>query len=121
MLKASSQKVTAYNCISEHGSASKTAEILQAVGKGELCLNLGYPEDARKPENVEIMSTCAARTVTGSKDFGHWLFNEWLENSLADKTFVPSPAIKKVEVGMQGVQKRLDRHYRIRTKGHTQT
>lgn len=109
-LKASGRKVTAYDAISEHGSAPQAAEILEAVGGGKLCLTVPYPEDAKKPANVEIVNTYAARVAGDRKDFGHWLFNEWLEKSLADKTFVPSPAIQKVEGGLEAVQKAMDMH-----------
>ena len=109
-LKASGQKVTAYDAISEHGSAPKTAEILEAVGGGKLCLTIPYPEDAKKPQNVEIVNTYAARIVGDRKDFGHWLFNEWLEKSLADNTIVPSPAIQKVDGGIEAVQKAVGMH-----------
>ena len=104
------QKVTAYDSISEHGSAPKTAEILENVGGGKLCLTRPYPEDVKKPENVTIAVTFAMRPVSDAKDFGHWLFNEWLEKSLVDKTFVPSPAIQKVHGGIDAVQKALDMH-----------
>lgn len=109
-LKASSQQiVAAYDAISEHGSAPKCAEILEAFGGGKLCLTLPYPEDARKPAGVEISQTFAAK-ICIDKEFGHWLFNEWLAESLEDKTFVPSPAIEKVDGGIQSIQKALDLH-----------
>lgn len=109
-LKASGQQVVAaYDAISEFGSAPKCAEILEAFGGGKLCLTLPYPEDARKPAGVEISETFAAK-ICIDKDFGHWLFNEWLAKSLEDKTFVPSPAIEKVDGGIRSIQKALDLH-----------
>ena len=109
-LKASNQHVDfVYDAISEHGSAPKCVEILEAFGGGKLCLTLPYPEDARKPAGVEISVTLAAK-ICIDKEFGHWLFNEWLTKSLEDKTFVPSPAIEKVDGGIQSVQKALDIH-----------
>ena len=89
------QKVVAYDAISEHGSAPKTAEILQNVGGGKLCLTLPWPEDAKKPENVSTSVTYAMRSVSDAKDFGHWAFNEWLEKALVDKTFIPSPGFRR--------------------------
>ncbi len=97
-LKSSQQQiVVAYDTISEHGSGPQCAESLEAFGGGKLCLKLPYPEDASKPAEVEIVNTYAARIISDSKDFGKWLFNEWLEKSLADKTYAPSPAIERVE------------------------
>ena len=110
-LKAANEHaVLAYDTISEHGSAPMCAEVLEAFGGGKLCLTRPYPEDVKKPGGVEISSTYAARVTTDSQDFGRWLFNEWLEKSLADKTYVPSPAIEKVDGGIQAVQKALDIH-----------
>ena len=109
-LKASNhQTVDAYDAISEHGSAPKCAEILETVGGGKLCLTIPYPGDARKPAGVEISETLAAK-ICMDKEFGHWLFNEWLAKALEDKTFVPSPTIEKVDGGIQSVQKALDIH-----------
>ena len=45
-----------------------------------------------------------------NKEFGHWLFNEWLRESLEDKTFVPSPAMEKIDGGIHSMQKALDIH-----------
>lgn len=109
-LKASEQQtVAAYDAISEHGSAPKCAEILETFGGGKLCLTLPYPEDARQPAGVAISQTYAAK-ICIEKEFGHWLFNEWLAKSLEDKTFVPSPTIEKVDGGIQSIQKALDIH-----------
>ncbi len=109
-LKSSNQQaVVAYDAISEHGSAPKCAEILEAFGGGKLCLTLSYPEDARKPAGVDISQTIAAK-ICIDKEFGHWLFNDWLAKSLEDKTFVPSPAIEKVDGGIQSIQTALDLH-----------
>ncbi|KAL2042459.1 hypothetical protein N7G274_004951 [Stereocaulon virgatum] len=106
---ANEQIVIAYDAIVEHGSAQICVEVLEAFGGGKLCLTLPYPKDARQTERVEISSFYAARVVL-EQDFGRWLFNEWLERSLADKTFIPSPAIEKVDGGIQAVQKALDMH-----------
>ena len=110
-LKASNQHVvTAYDAISEHGSAPMCAEILSSSGGGKLCTTIPYPEDATKPAGVDAVTTFAARVTSDAQDFGRWLFNEWLEKALADKTYVPSPAIEKVDGGIQAVQKALDIH-----------
>lgn len=107
---ANEHAVLAYDTISEHGSAPMCAEVLEAFGGGKLCLTLLYPEDVKKPEGVKISSTYSARVTTDSQDFGRWLFNEWLEKSLADKTYVSSPAIEKVDGGIQAMQMALNIH-----------
>ena len=109
-LKAFGQQVVAYDAISEHGSAPKTAEILESVGGGKICLTLGYPEDAKKADNVHTSVTYAMRVAADQQEFGRWLYNEWLEKALVDKTFVPSPSIQKIDGGIEAVQKALDTH-----------
>lgn len=109
-LKASSQHIfLGYDAISENGSAPQCAEIIGSLGGGKLCLTLPYPEDAKKPAGVEIVNFYAASVASDNK-FGTWLFGEWLEESLANRTFVPSPAIEKVDGGISAVQKALDLH-----------
>ncbi|KAL6715150.1 hypothetical protein ACLMJK_007414 [Lecanora helva] len=109
-LKASSQQIViGYDAISENGSSPQCAEIMDSFGGGKLCVTLPYPEDVRKPEGVEIVSVFAAK-VASDKDTGGWLFSNWLEKSLIDKIFSPSPSIEKVDGGIGGVQKALDLH-----------
>ena len=58
---------------------------------------------------MEISETLAAK-ICIDREFGHWLFNEWLAKSLENKTFVPSPAIENIDGGIKSVQKALDIH-----------
>ena len=105
-----------YDAICEDGSSEKVVEILAAAttttgGGGKVCLTLPYPEDAKKPDNIEVARTFAALVVTDQKELGRWLFGDYLEKALADKTFVPSPAVRKVEGGVEkAVQLALDLH-----------
>ena len=110
-LKASNQHVVmAYDAITKQGSAPMCAEILSSFGGGKLCTTLPYPEDATKPEGVDVVMPFAAIVTSDAQDFGRWLFNEWLEKALADKSYVPSPAVEKVDGGISAVQKALDIH-----------
>lgn len=110
-VKASNQQIVmAYDAVGEKDSSPMCAEIISSFGGGKLGTTLPYPEDATKPEGVETMNTFAARVTSDAQDFGRWLFNEWLEESLADKTYVPSPAIEKVEGGISAIQKALNIH-----------
>ena len=109
-LKASGQQIViGYDAISENGSAPQCAEIIASFGGGKLCVTIPYPENVKKPEGVETIH-CFAMKVTMDKEFGSWLFNDWLEKSLAEKTYQPSPAIEKVDGGIGAVQKALDLH-----------
>ncbi|KAL8969026.1 MAG: hypothetical protein Q9183_002192 [Haloplaca sp. 2 TL-2023] len=100
----------AFDAISENGSAEQVGSVLEQQGGGQMVMTLPLAESAKRPENVEITTTGAYRINTDAKDLGAWLFNEWLEKTLMNKTFVPSPAIQRVEGGIASVQKALDLH-----------
>ena len=106
---ANQQIILGFDAISEHGSAPQCAEIIGSFGGGKLFLTCPYPEDAKKPEGVEISYDYAAKIVV-EKDFGRWLFSDWLERSLVDGTYIPSPVIEKVDGGVGAVQNALDIH-----------
>lgn len=100
----------AFDAISEHGSAPLCVEVLEGLKGGKLCLTLPYPQDAKKPENVEISNTGAFAIVEDMKDFGAWLFNEWLEGVLASGSYKIYPTIQRMEGGIEGVQNALNVH-----------
>ena len=97
-----------YDAISANGSTTKCAAVLEEFGGGSIVTTLPWAEDAKKPSNVTVQNTSAARIATDQQDFGRWLFNDWLEKALAEKTFVPSPTVEKVDGGLASVQKALD-------------
>ncbi|KAI4171574.1 MAG: hypothetical protein LQ343_004166 [Gyalolechia ehrenbergii] len=99
-----------FDAISEGTTPEQVASILNQQGGGKMAMTLPFPESAKKPDNVEISAALAFRVNTDAKDFGAWLFNEWLAKSLAEKTYIPSPEIEKVEGGISSVQKALDLH-----------
>lgn len=100
----------AFDAISENGTPPQAAAILDAFGGGKLVLTLPWPQDAEQPENVTVCNTGAFRIGTDQKEFGKWLFNDWLEKSLAEKSYKPSPAIERIEGGLNSVQKAFDQH-----------
>ncbi len=100
----------AFDAISEHVTFQTCAEILDKFGGGKLCLTQETPAGTETPANVEVSRTMAARVATDWKEGGTWLFNDWLEKSLVDGTYKPSPGIQLVEGGLAGVQKALDLH-----------
>ena len=123
--------VLAYDAISESNSPVYVAEIISSLGGGKLLLTIDYPSDAPKYDNVEIGGVVAAMVSTppsspsphfptndndnggeggGPGDLGKWLFVDYLEKTLADGSFVPSPKVLKFEGGVEGIQKALDRH-----------
>ena len=97
-----------YDAICENGTTPQCAAVLEDFGGGKLVTTLPWGEDAKKPSNVTVENTSAFRVATDQQDFGRWLFNDWLEKALVEKTFVPSPAIEKVDGGLASVQKTMD-------------
>lgn len=100
----------AYDCISKSGSLPRTTAVLEEFGGGKLAITLPWPEDIKKPESVTVSMIGAFRVVTDQKDFGKWLFNDWLEKSLVEKRYVPSPEIEKIGGGLDSIQKAIDHH-----------
>ncbi len=100
----------AFDAISEHGTFKTCAEILDKSGGGKLCLTQEMPAETKIPANVEVSRAMAASVATDWKEGGTWLFNDWLEKSLVDGSYKPSPGIQLVEGGLAGVQKALDLH-----------
>lgn len=98
----------AYDAISEYGSPSQCAEILKAFGGGKLCLTLPWPQDAKKPDNVETASTMAFQVAESSKELGAWLFNDWLEGVLKDGSYKIYPSVQVIEGGFNGIQNAFD-------------
>lgn len=99
-----------YDAISEHGSAPQCVAVLEGFGGGKLCLTLPYPDDGKKPESVEILNTGAFAIVETAKDFGAWLFNDWLEGVLKNGSHKIYPSIQKMEGGIDGVQEAFNLH-----------
>ena len=101
----------AFDSIAERGSSEQVVSVVEQLGGGgKVAATLPFPENAKKPENIEVSSTGAFRINTDSIEFGAWLFNEWLQKSLTDKTFVPSPDIQIVDGGLESIPKALELH-----------
>ena len=54
----------AYDAISLPNTVPQAAAVLEGFGGGKLCLTLPSPEDAKLPENVEVVNTLAFTIVT---------------------------------------------------------
>ena len=100
----------AYDAVSVPSSVLQAAAVLEGFGGGKLCVTLPLPEDASIPEKVEKVATAAYEIATSAQDFGRWLFNDWLEGALHDKSYKISPAIQTVDGGIESVQKAFDMH-----------
>ena len=100
----------AYDCISKSASLPHSLAVLEQFGGGKLVTTLAWPEDVKKAENVTVSTTGAFRVVTDQQDFGKWLFNNWLEKSLTEKTYVPSPAIERIGGEIESIPKAIEHH-----------
>lgn len=100
----------AFDAIAENETSEQVVSVLEQQGGGKFVTTSQHAETIKRPDNVEISSAAAFRINTDLQEFGAWLFNDFLEKSLADKTYVPSPRIEKVEGGLASVQKALELH-----------
>ena len=98
-----------FDSVSDGSTWPKCVKVLDAFGGGKLCLTMPASDDGQKSSQV-TMSVTAAMRVAKKADHGSFLFNEWLEKALSNKTYVPSPAIQLVEGGIDSVQAALDMH-----------
>ena len=98
-----------YDAISEGGSSRLAAEVLENFGGGRLCVTQPFPE-GQKPASIEAPNIFAMRVFMDAKEFGLWLFGQWLSTALADGSYIPSPGIEKVSGGLEAVQEAIDLH-----------
>ena len=99
----------AYDAVSDNSTWPQCCKVLEAFGGGRLCLTMGPSDESQKPSNITMSATGALKAIK-DPDLGSFLFNDWLEQSLANKTYVPSPGIQIVEGGIDSVQRALDMH-----------
>ena len=100
----------AYDAVSKAASLPHALAVLEEYGGGKLVTVLPWPEEVKKSEKVTISQTGAFRVVTDQQEFGHWLFNDWLEKSLAQEAYVPSPGIETVKGGIDSIQDAINHH-----------
>ncbi|MCJ1376582.1 hypothetical protein MMC20_007825 [Loxospora ochrophaea] len=98
------------DAVSEGGTLQECASILDSFGGGKLVILLPWSGDTEPPSSVTVTTSGAFRILTDSRDFGKWLFNDWLESSLVDKSLVPSPGIRILEGGIPKMQEAFDIH-----------
>lgn len=93
-----------YDAISEHGSAPQCAEVLEAFGGGKLCLTLPWPQDATRPDKVELSEVAALTIVEKDVDLGAFIFHDWVQGVLKDGSFKIYPIVQAVEGGIKSIQ-----------------
>lgn len=104
-----------FAAVSDGGAALAAAKVLSASAAeskttAKLCLTLPWPEAEPKPEDVEISGIYAAVVGTDEKEFGAWLFGDFLAGKLESGEVVPSPAIEIVSGGLEAVPEALAQH-----------
>jgi len=66
------------------------------------------PEDAPKEEGFPIRFVSPPADEEGRDEFFHFVFGVWLQDKLAKKEYIPSPAIRIIPGGLEGVNKAID-------------
>lgn len=69
--------------------------------KMQLCVTTPWDKGDAAPEGMEVTMTGASDAVTDEKEFGAWLFNEFLAEKLGSGEFMPSPDIEIVKGGLE--------------------
>ncbi|CAF9941960.1 hypothetical protein IMSHALPRED_003118 [Imshaugia aleurites] len=93
------------------GQTKPCLEILKELkGEGTAKLATAVPpaEDTPKVEGVEVKFVAAPGDEEARTEHFHFVFGVWLKEKLATGGFVPSPAMKVVEGGLESIDKGLD-------------
>jgi len=98
----------AFDTVSLGSTPGTCAKIVSATGGGKLAMTLDWPQDAKKPENVEVLRAGVFTVMTSNKPLGTWVYHKYLPKALADGSYVPAPGILSIEGGIGGIQKALD-------------
>lgn len=110
--KAAGKTIThTFTAVSANGAAALAAKVLANFTKNgsvKLCTSLPWANDDKLPEGIEQTSTIAYSLGLDNKELGAWLFNEFLDDALQNGTYIPSPAVEKIEGGLSGLPKALD-------------
>jgi len=93
------------------GQVKSCLEILKEVkghGTARLASAVPLSEDTPTEEGVEVKFVAAPADEGERMEFFHFVFGVWLKERLEKGEFVPSPKVKMVEGGLEGVSKGLD-------------
>ncbi|RFU25788.1 hypothetical protein B7463_g10552, partial [Scytalidium lignicola] len=113
--KATGKPIThAFTAVTKDGAAPLAAKILAhftggSTGPIKLCTSLAWPAEEKLPEGIELSQTLAFLIGTENKEFGAWLFNDFLEGGLQSGEYVPSPEVEVVAGGLSGLSAGLDK------------
>lgn len=100
----------AMDVISEEKTLTTVGKILSALGNktSKLAHVLPWPEHVAAPPDVQLLSVSGETVWTTRKDFSEWLFHTFLPSALERKLIVPSPQLRIVEGGLDGLQSAMD-------------
>ncbi|KAH8812162.1 putative alcohol dehydrogenase [Xylogone sp. PMI_703] len=107
--KAAGKTIThCFTAVTAGGAAPLAAKVLAhftggSAGPIKLCTSLAWPENEKLPEGIELTQTLAFVIGLENKEFGTWLFNEFLGGALESGEYVPSPEPEVVEGGLSGL------------------
>lgn len=104
-------EVTAIGCdtITEFTTSNLTADtILASGGKGKLILTLLWPGKLLVLDGIKIQQIAALSLGTDREDLGSWLFNDYLQMALEDRSIVGAPKVEIVRGGIGTAQKLMN-------------
>ncbi|KAH8800909.1 putative alcohol dehydrogenase [Xylogone sp. PMI_703] len=113
--KAIGKSVTyCFAAISKDGGGALAAKVLAHYAQEnrpvKLCTTLPYPTGEEKiPPGIEVVMTNASLVGMENKEFGSWLFNDFLGSGLASGECIPSPLGEVVDGGLAVLQTALNK------------
>ncbi|KAG7008540.1 hypothetical protein G7Y79_00005g016810 [Physcia stellaris] len=92
------------------GAVKQCLEVLKRLnGDGaKLATTVPLKPDSPKMDGVDIVFVAAPNDETERLEFSRFVFQEWLEDKLATGAFKPSPTVKVIERGFEGLNQGLD-------------
>ena len=93
------------------GSLKEIQEILKqtkGVGVAKIASAIPLSDESPKTEGVETVFVAAPTDEAERMDFSHFVFGVWLKEKLEKGELVPSPSIKVIDGGLEGLNNGLD-------------
>ena len=97
-----------FDAVGQLKSCMEILKELKGEGTAKLASAIPLSEDSPKVEGVEVKFVAAPGDEKERMGFSHFVFRVWLKERLEKGEFVPSPKVKMVEGGLEGVSKGLD-------------
>jgi NADPH:quinone reductase-like Zn-dependent oxidoreductase len=93
------------------GALQQCIDVLRKMkgdGKAKLASAPLLPEGFTELEGVEVKFANTPADAKEKAEFFQWVFNVWLKDALSSGAFVPSPKVKLLPGGLEGLNEGLD-------------